>query len=49
LEESIPQGLKPLESVGGERAKPEGLAYLDANAKTTAKAKADPYGKTNKR
>ena len=28
--ECIPQGLKPLFFLRGERAKPEGLAYLEA-------------------
>jgi len=30
-EEGIPQGLKPTSLLGEVRAKPEGLAYLDAN------------------
>jgi hypothetical protein len=34
-EESIPQGLKPRFMAGSERAKPEGLAYLEATAKTS--------------
>ena len=49
-EESIPQRLKPPSPRLAERAKPEGLAYLDASAKAEtrasaqAKATADPCG-----
>ena len=32
LGKGIPQGLKPLSSNAAERAKPEGLAYLEATA-----------------
>jgi len=36
LRKACPRGLKPLFPLVGERAKPEGLAYLEAEA--TAKA-----------
>ena len=36
LGEGIPQGLKPAVFRFGERAKPEGLAYLDASATACA-------------
>ena len=39
--EGRPQGLKPLSFFGSMRAKPEGLAYLDATAKARAKQEAD--------
>jgi hypothetical protein len=45
-EEGIPQGLKPLSCSGLERAKPEGLAYLEAKAKAEAKATATAKAKT---
>ena len=38
--EGRPQGLKPLSFFGSMRAKPEGLAYLEARARARAKAKA---------
>ena len=45
--ESIPQGLKPSTSEGVGRAKPEGLAYLEAggNARAEARAGAEAGGK----
>jgi hypothetical protein len=40
--ESIPQRLKPPLLLKAKRAKPEGLAYLEAKANAKAKAEADP-------
>ena len=38
--EGRPQGLKPLSFFGSMRAKPEGLAYLEATAGAKARARA---------